>query len=499
MALEMIGSRVVAPLVGASIISWSALIGMSLFGITLGAYFGGRLADKYNTYTLVVVCCSISGASLSSVPFLAHLVSLWAIPFSLGIESVVLALILIFPSAVLLGAAFPVFATGATRNEGQPGSIYGLLSGASSLGSILGVFLTGFFFISYFGTKNILFVLAFVMLSFAVFFSISSNMVVSGRVKQVLGVSALIILLFFLWSIFSAPKPETLLYSGDSRYYHIRVMDLEAEGFGSVRTLILDADTHSYATKKVWKELYSNITPVLGMIAPQKENVLFVGAGAYTMPLLFSHENPKSRVTVSEIDPALQNIGERFFDLDRSRIKTVVGDGRTFLSQTDQKYDIIFGDAYSSFISVPWHLLTREYYETVKRRLAPGGVYGMSFVSTRGESGKQMTGSVAGTFREAFPNYVAFAFGKKDDSPQNIVLLGRMDDKIIDIEKLKKDISSDKNFNYLVDNIISLPVEPEALILTDNYAPVEKIMKPIITSYLPFYRRAYGSFLSEGL
>lgn len=498
MALEMVGSRIVSPLVGASIISWSALIGITLFGISLGAYIGGRLADRFDNQSLLVSAGGVSAALLALVPLLSHLFSLFIIPFSLGLTAVILALALVFPVALVLGAIFPILATTATRGEENTGAIYGAISGASSLGSILGVFLTGFFLISFFGTKNILFILAVVMGVLAALLAFFGSKT-SKESKIILKISLAITFLLYIASTVILVKPSTLLYSGDSNYYHIRVMDLSIKELNDARTLILDADTHSYATKEVMEELYSNVFPVLGILTEKNEKALFIGSGAYSMPILFAQANPETQVTVSEIDPALKSIGERFFNLDSERISTVAGDGRIFLSKTPDSYDVIFGDAYNSFISVPWHLLTREYYALVKKRLAPGGVYGMSFVSTQGDSGQEMTQSVVATFKEAFPNYVAFAFGEKKDTPQNIVLIAKNDNTPINEKHLKSILSQDKDFNYLADKIISLDLGSDVLVFTDDYAPVERLMKPVLLSYLPFYRRAYSNFLNEGL
>lgn len=498
MALEMVGSRIVSPLVGASVVSWSALIGVTLFGISLGAYMGGRLADKFDSHSLLVSAGSISAALLASVPLLSHLLSLFVLPFSLGLTAIILALALVFPAALVLGAIFPILATGATRGELNTGMIYGSLSGASSLGSILGVFLTGFFLISFFGTKNILFILALVMGTLSILLAVL-NLKISKESKVILKVSLAVAGLMYLVSNMVLEKPPTLLYSADSNYYHIRVMNLSRNELNDTRALVLDADTHSYATKEIMEELYSNVFPVLGILADKNEKALFIGSGAYSMPILFAEANPETQVTVSEIDPALESIGERFFNLDTKRIATIHGDGRIFLSRTSESYDVIFGDAYNSFISVPWHLLTREYYALVKKRLASGGVYGMSFVSTRGDAGQEMTQSVVATFKETFPNYVTLAFGEKKDTPQNIVLIAKNDNTPIDEKHLKSILSQDKDFNYLADKIISLDVDSDALVFTDDYAPVERLMNPILLSYLPFYRKAYSNFLNEGL
>lgn len=46
MVLEMVGARVLAPHVGTSAVVWTSLIGVVLACLAVGAWAGGRLADK---------------------------------------------------------------------------------------------------------------------------------------------------------------------------------------------------------------------------------------------------------------------------------------------------------------------------------------------------------------------------------------------------------------------------------------------------------------------
>jgi len=62
MALELVGSRIVAPYLGASIYVWTSLIGVILASLSLGYYWGGRLADKkpvYRTFSLLILSSAI--------------------------------------------------------------------------------------------------------------------------------------------------------------------------------------------------------------------------------------------------------------------------------------------------------------------------------------------------------------------------------------------------------------------------------------------------------
>ena len=50
MTIELVGSRVLAPYVGASIFVWTSLIGVILGSLSLGYWYGGKLSDRYPNY-----------------------------------------------------------------------------------------------------------------------------------------------------------------------------------------------------------------------------------------------------------------------------------------------------------------------------------------------------------------------------------------------------------------------------------------------------------------
>src|SRR5512142_3216623 len=66
MVIELVASRVIAPVVGSSLYTWTTVIGVVLAGITVGNYVGGRLADRWASlrflgavYVLAAFTCLI--------------------------------------------------------------------------------------------------------------------------------------------------------------------------------------------------------------------------------------------------------------------------------------------------------------------------------------------------------------------------------------------------------------------------------------------------------
>lgn len=162
MILELTGSRIIAPYVGNSIFVWSSLIGIVLAALSLGYYWGGKLADKgADKKTLGTITFSaglfIGASALFEIPilnFLSENIN------DIRIVAFVSSLILFAPASVALGMIVPYTVKLKLRNLKKTGEVAGRLYALSTLGSIIGTFLTGFYLIPLLGSRNILFLIS---------------------------------------------------------------------------------------------------------------------------------------------------------------------------------------------------------------------------------------------------------------------------------------------------------------------------------------------------
>src|SRR6266568_9320922 len=74
MSLEILGSRVLAPQYGNSVIVWGSLIGVFLSALSLGYWIGGRLADRLPRADVVATLVAAAGAYAMAIPALAPIV-----------------------------------------------------------------------------------------------------------------------------------------------------------------------------------------------------------------------------------------------------------------------------------------------------------------------------------------------------------------------------------------------------------------------------------------
>lgn len=138
-------------------------------------------------------------------------------------------------------------------------------------------------------------------------------------------------------------------------------------------------------------EKYGNRTP---------RNILVIGAGGFT----FGLDDGLNEYDYVDIDGSLKEIAEEHFLKQKlganKRFHPVPA--RAFLTGTEQEYDLIFIDAYYGNLSVPEHLVTREFYETVKSRLTDDGVLVINIILSP-TFGDAFSRNFDTTLRSVFP------------------------------------------------------------------------------------------------
>jgi spermidine synthase/MFS family permease len=192
MVVELVAGRVMAPLVGSSLYTWTSIIGVVLAGISLGAYLGGVLADWFPRHFTLGVLIFLSGlATLSLIPVTDYVAASNA--FGLGATGelpstagfiyriVALTAIVFFLPATIMGMVSPVVVKLAVSNVSTSGNTIGRIYSFSTLGSILGTFFTGFYLVEAMGVRSILSTVGVILLYGAPLFCMLFDGLSDGR------------------------------------------------------------------------------------------------------------------------------------------------------------------------------------------------------------------------------------------------------------------------------------------------------------------------------
>lgn len=478
LVLEIVAGRVLAPYVGVSLYTWTSIIGVVLAGISGGAWAGGRLADRRPAESTLAWLLLVSGiAAMLIAPateMLAGehgLLTAANLAMTLLARVVVLSFLLFFVPSFLLGMISPVAVRLAMRDVATAGTIVGRISAVSTLGSIAGTFVTGFFLVARFGTK------ATIVGAGAVL--IAGSLILFARRAGTAIVAALFagLLLFATFRPLPPPVQTTelpshqtgFIHTEESQYYAIRVQRTVRPDTGApVHALHLDKLVHSYSDRSDPAFLEYGYLRIFDEVAraSRGSQLLFIGGGGYTLPRKIEHEHPRMRIDVVEIDPAVTRVARRFFGLSRTtRIRTINEDARWFTMRERGPYDVVFIDAFND-LSVPYHLATREYALELRRLLAPRGIVAANVIDDFGKG--RFLASYVRTLQTVFP-HVALVMESGDPRTmrRSTFVVLASDAPLPGMKTLPQaDLRA-----YLADR--------NAIVLTDDFAPVDQMMAPL--------------------
>ncbi len=376
MGIELAASRVLAPHVGVSLYSWTGIIGVVLAGIALGNYLGGRIADRWPHQPVLGLCLFLSGLASLSVLLAVDFVTQQGFLGGLGLMERIVALtaVIFFVPVLLLGTISPQVIRLAVTDLARVGRTSGRIYAWSTAGAIAGTFATGWWLISALGVNTLIFVAGLVLLALAI---------VAGRFWQsgLALVASLVVAAGSVYGLYSKDalrSPCTM----ETSYFCIKVLDQDRGGV-PVKLLVLDHLVHSYVKLGDpsylgydHEQVQAEITRFVAARNPSPR-VLVIGGGGYTYPRWVEAFVPTATVEVVEIDPGVTETAYRDLGLPRdTRIISYNMDGRQFVHEIAPRkhYDLVVQDAVND-LSVPYHIMTREYNEYIRQVLVDDGIY----------------------------------------------------------------------------------------------------------------------------
>ena len=472
MIYEIVGSRLLAPYIGASTYVWTSLIGVILAALSLGYWLGGKLADRKPEIKILALVIFFAGGLVSLTILLNDLILslITKFPFGLEIKSVIAAILLFAPASVLLGFVTPFAVKLKMSSLNDSGKTVGRLYALSTVGSILGTFLAGFFLIPFVGTTRTLYIIGASLILLSIF--------LAPFAFNRLSVSVLI---FFAFGIVTNEAKSYFLrqthdfHDIDTEYSRVQIFRTTDEKSGrAIRALAIDPhffQSKMYLDSDELASEYAKFYHLIRHFKPDFEQTLLIGGAGYSYPKEYLKKYSEAKIDVVEIDAQMTEIAKKYFRLEENpRLKIFHEDGRIFLNNADaNKYDAVLMDAFGSLFSVPFQLTTVEAVQNINRVLKPDGVviFNVGGAIT-GDSSKFLQAELA-TYRKVFPQVLLFKVDAKktDEQLQNLIIVAIKEKNSAPLT------SSDAEIQTLLTNLYDKELQIKAEILTDELAPVE--------------------------
>ncbi|HCN29497.1 MAG TPA: hypothetical protein DIT64_12255 [Verrucomicrobiales bacterium] len=477
MVIEISAARLLAPMFGNSIYTWTALIGVILISFSIGGYLGGRLADRRAGMEVLGWLLAVAAVLTFAIPALGALITpvLEGSGFIDG--PIFYSLLVLAVPGALLGAVSPasVRLYSLTWKDTHVGGAAGTVSMLGSLGSFVGTFLSGFVLLGAFGVKSIFIGCALLLLLLALCAFALGRVLMKSGVRVVVAA----VLAGGTSAVSKTPANESVIHERESYYHHIKVIETGAAPRRE-RRLQLDSTSEGGINPDTGALIldYQHFWRLAAMDGRKISSALFIGAGAFGMPCELSREHPGASVDVAELDPQVIEVGREFFNLDKHpKVRAHAGDARHFLRiRADNRWDMIFGDAYNGVHAIPPHLATREFFQLVSDRLSPDGVYLMNIISAVQGRHAELLGGMLSTLREVFPNVEVFAVhpGVRQ-TVQNIIIMASHQNRLESVTG-RRHTSGSVAARLAASHIPARQAPASGVVFTDDFNPVDSII-----------------------
>jgi predicted membrane-bound spermidine synthase len=466
MAMELTAFRLYAPFFGNSIYVWGSMISVVMLALAAGYSLGGWIADWKPTDSVLYFVVLASGVYQLLIVFTmrAVLLKLWHMGDFAGPT---LATIIIFAPPMTALAMTSPFVIRLLARTGHVGITVGRVFALSTAGSIAGVLGTSFYLVPRFGTR----------ITMEILCGASILVGVAGLMmrRKVAVLSALLVALLF---VAPAPQPpSTLIWSGDSAYNRILVLEKDGK-----RWLVLNDSQFAQTVEMVGggsSGFYLDEFALGPVVVPAKK-LLVLGMGAGGSIQAARAVAPAIEIDAVEIDPEVVRVAGEFFGMPQNdpKLRVHIADARPWLAEHEAKSDLVNIDLFQGGPYVPFYLTTVEFFELVRARMTDDGVL---MVNVYDESAKhELLEAMGATMRQVFPaveklsrpdgNHILFAFPEKRDILETAVRLKEGAGPAW-VRELSMKAAGE---------IVEFEPKGGAVIFTDDLAPIERMTRRML-------------------
>lgn len=460
---QVLWTRTLSLIFGATTYTFSLILAVFLVGLGIGSTVGAAMSGRLERprlalgWSQLLICGALAWASYmltDSLPYWPVNPSISSDPWFNFQLDFVRALWVVLPGAILWGASFPLALASVASGAKDPARLVGGVYAANTLGAIIGSLGASLLLVVWLGSQRaqqILIVLS-AMSALLMLDSVAATDTRKGRFQfggTLLLIGAMGAAVLLARSVNEVPG----LLIAYGRYAATRVgeADIVYKGEGwnaSVAVTRLSNGVLNYhnagkvqaSSEPQDMRLQRMLGHMTTLIPKDPTSVLVIGCGAGVTAGAASIDPRVKQLTIAEIEPLVPRVVSKYFGeenfrvVDNPKTRVVLDDARHFLLTTDETFDAITSDPLDPWVKGAAMLYTREFFETVKDRLNPGGV--MTLFVQLYESNTEAVKSEIATFLEAFPNGVVWG-NTNQGVGYDLVLLGMKEAQKIDVDAVQ--------------------------------------------------------------
>ena len=466
---EVIWTRQLALLFGATVYTFSLILAVFLTGLGIGSVTGSVMSKTINPriafggcQILIVAAIAWTAHELSvSLPYWpinpAISASIW---FNFKLD-LVRALWAVLPPAILWGASFPLALAAVSARGRDAGRLVGGIYAANTIGAVGGALTASLLLVAWIGSQRTqqimmivsalagLLVLVTVRLRPATVRPKPDPTYVSAIALWGPLVAAALLTVFLVRSVPPVPgmlvahgrfaatllgQAGDIIYVGEGLQSSVAVSRLPTGKLGYHNAGKIQASSAPEDMRL--QRMLGHLTT---LVPRSPRSVLVIGCGAGVTAGAVSINPLVERVTIAEIEPLVPRVvstyfGAQNYDVVRNpKVHLHIDDARHYLLTTTERFDAITSDPLDPWVKGAATLYTQEFFEAARDHLNPGGVVTL-FVQLYDSSPDAVKSEIA-TFFEVFPNGL-IAGNTFRGVGYDTVLLGQVEPTRIDLDEI---------------------------------------------------------------
>jgi len=478
LAAEVIWTRQLGLLFGGSVYTFSIILAVFLVGLGIGSTVASFLLRHVAIDARlalggcqILVAAAIAwtayllAAALPYWPIAPSISNIW-FNFQLDLTRAFLAL---FPAAALWGASFPLALAAAARGQ-DPARLVGGVYAANTLGAIAGALAASLLLVAWIGSQHaqqLLIVLS-ALSALLLLAPPSATAAMAGRFRPLI-VLLMAAGLVLALTVTVPPVAPWLVAYGRFAPGWVGVSDVIYVGEGVHSSVAVSRESNGALKYHASGKVQASTEPqdmglqrMLGhlttLVPATPRSVFIIGYGAGITAGAVAIDPRVERVAIAEIEPLVPDVVFRYFGefnenvASNPKVQVRIDDGRHYLQTTEETFDAVTTDLVDPWVKGTAALFTREFFESVRARLNPGGVMTL-FVQLYGTSPDAVKSEVA-TFFDVFPNSIIIG-NTREGRGYDVVLIGQVEPLRIDLDAI------------------------EARLARPDYAPVAKSLREI--------------------
>ncbi len=465
LAAEVVWTRILSLLLGATTYTFSLILAVFLVGIGIGASIGSMIArSAADARTALGWCQALLIVGIAWAAYsLTQMLPYW--PVNPGLASsprylfeldLVRCLWVVLPAALLWGASFPLALAGIGSGERDGGRLVGRVYAANTVGAIVGALSASLLLIAWIGTNNservmIAFAAVGALLMFVPALASNAARVhvrKSGAVLATVTVAAAVffaattkpepdlLVAYGRWMVTWIPFNGKIIYVGEGMNSSVAVSELPngVRNYHNAGKVQASSEPQDMRLQRMLGHLTT-------LLPANPASVLVIGCGAGVTAGAVSIDPRVQHETIAEIEPLVPKVVSTYFSgpnfnvVNNPKVKVVIDDARHFILTTDQKFDAVTSDPLDPWVKGAATLYTEEFFDVVKQHLNPGGVVTL-FVQLY-ENNEAAVKSEVATFMKVFPNGMVFG-NEYNGGGYDMVLVGSVEPMTINVDSIQQ-------------------------------------------------------------